>query len=351
MPLLIKRDGWGGTGLVRLRGNVVTKNHPRTEIHVVHRCESHESDTKQRLFPRCCGVIDEHETEDRLMNSKISLPNGQEIAYDVRERGTISVIQLHGLTSSRARDEILGLDFTADIDGVRAARYDAPGHGESPVPSVGDAMPADFSWPRLAEVLEGVMDSIFPSGDTGETSSSTADSTTAPTQHVVGIGQSMGAATLLTAAARNPERFAGLVLIIPPTIWEVRGDQAEQYVRFAELIEQHGMSLFRDASTSGQLPPAIDPERPDTDPDVDPTLLPTLYRGAARTNLPPREEIEKLDIPVLILAWTEDPAHPLWSAEALAEALPNAELEVADTPSEVENWPARMEKFIASTGR
>lgn len=269
------------------------------------------------------------------MNSKITLRDGQEIAYDVRDRGDIPVVQLHGLTSSRARDEILGLDFTAEMHGMRALRYDAPGHGESAVPSVDEATPADFSWPRLAEVLLEVMDEEFPD----------------PDAQVVGIGQSMGTATLLTAAVEHPERFAGLVLALPPTIWEVRGDQAEQYVRFAELIEQHGMSLFRDASVTEPQPPAIDPERPDTDPDVDPALLPTLFRGAARTNLPAQEVVAKVDIPVLILAWTEDPSHPLWSAEALADELAHAELEIAETPADVEQWPARIEEFMRKVAR
>ena len=264
------------------------------------------------------------------MTSTIIVRGGQEIAYDVRDRGDISVVQLHGLTSSRARDEILGLDFTANMHGMRALRYDAPGHGESAVPSVSEAKPTDFSWPRLADVLIEVMDEEFPD----------------PEAQVLGIGQSMGTATLLTAAIKHPERFSGLVLALPPTIWEVRGDQAEQYVRFAELIEQHGMSLFRDASISEPQPPAIDPDRPETDPDVDPELLPTLFRGAARTNLPSREAVSKLDIPVLILAWTEDPSHPLWSAEALADELPHAELETAETPSDVEQWPTRIEAFM-----
>ena len=269
------------------------------------------------------------------MNSKITLRDGQEIAYDVRDRGDIPVVQLHGLTSSRARDEMLGLDFTAEMHGMKALRYDAPGHGESAVPSVDEATPAEFSWPRLAEVLLEVMDEEFPD----------------PDAQVVGIGQSMGTATLLTAAVEHPERFAGLVLALPPTIWEVRGDQAEQYVRFAELIEQHGMSLFRDASVTEPQPPAIDPERLDTDPDVDPALLPTLFRGAARTNLPAQEVVAKLDIPVLILAWTEDPSHPLWSAEALSDELAHAELEIAETPADVEQWPERIEEFMRRVAR
>lgn len=269
----------------------------------------------------------------------MALPDGQEVAYDVRERGAVPVVQLHGLTSSRARDVILELDFTAEMDGVRALRYDAPGHGQSGVPSIPDAKPEDFLWSRMADVLLTMLDEVFP-----------ASSSTDAKPPVIGIGQSMGTATLLCAALKNPDRFSGLILAIPPTIWEARQAQTYQYRRFADLVEQHGMDLFRKAANSSPLPPAVNPNRPETDPDVAVELLPTLYRGAGMTDLPDPSEFENLDLPVLILAWIEDGSHPMWSAEALLEVLPNATMEVAETPDDVAAWPARMKKFIDEHG-
>lgn len=297
------------------------------------------------------------------MSAKVTLPDGQDIAYDVRERGSVPVVQLHGLTSSRARDVVLGLDFTATIGGVRALRYDAPGHGESVVPSVEAATPTDFLWGRMANVLLEMLDWVFPGegaedGDT-DASESAGEGDAMRVNHpvgaegkpkVIGIGQSMGAATLLTAALEHPERFSGLILCIPPTIWDVRQAQSYQYRRFAELVEQHGMDMFGEAANSSPLPPAVNPDRPETDPDVDVALLPTLYRGAGMTDLPDEIELGKLDLPVLILAWIDDPSHPMWSAEALLDALPNATMEVAETPADVEAWPARMETFIQEHG-
>ena len=277
------------------------------------------------------------------MSAKIALQDGQEIAYDVRGRGGVPVVQAHGLTSSRARDELLGLDFTATIGGVRALRYDAPGHGESTVPSVAEATAEDFLWSRMAEVLLEVLDQVFP-GEEG------AEGQRGEKPKVVGIGQSMGTATLLTATLEHPERFSGLILCIPPTIWDARQAQSYQYRRFADMVEQHGMDMFREASTASSLPPAVKPDRPETDPDVDVELLPKLYRGASMTDLPDPEQFKDLDLPVLILAWIEDPSHPMWSAEALLDALPNATMEVAETPADVESWPARMESFIQQYG-
>lgn len=267
------------------------------------------------------------------MSQQIQLRDGQNIAYDVREHGDVPVVQLHGLTSSRARDEVLGLDFTVGMDGVRALRYDAPGHGESVIS--GPCAPEDFAWSRLADVLLEMLDGVF----------SFSDANSQPPQ-VVGIGQSMGTATLLTAASAHPERFSGLILAIPPTIWELRQAQTEQYRRFADLVENHGMAMFREAANSSPLPPAIDPERPETDPDVALDVLPTLFRGAAMTDLPEPSAFEQLDVPVLILGWAEDPSHPVWSAETLHGVLPNSELEIAETPEDVRKWPARMDEFI-----
>lgn len=312
----------------------------------------------------------------------MALPDGQEVAYDVRERGDVPVVQLHGLTSSRARDVILELDFTAEMDGVRALRYDAPGHGQSGVPSIPDAKPEDFLWGRMADVLLTMLDEVFPASSSTDATSSPSSATVSPASSpsssspdatsspattdsasagsasegvvaappVIGIGQSMGTATLLCAALKNPDRFSGLILAIPPTIWEARQAQTYQYRRFADLVEQHGMDLFREAANSSPLPPAVNPNRPETDPDVAVELLPTLYRGAGMTDLPDPSEFENLDLPVLILAWIEDGSHPMWSAEALLEVLPNATMEVAETPDDVAAWPARMKKFIDEHG-
>lgn len=332
----------------------------------------------------------------------MALTDGQEVGYDVRERGDVPVVQLHGLTSSRARDVILELDFTAEMDGVRALRYDAPGHGQSGVPSIPDAKPEDFLWGRMADVLLTMLDEVFPASSSTDATSSPSSATVSPASSpsssspdatsspattdsasagsassgvvaappvstdsksagsassgvvaappVIGIGQSMGTATLLCAALKNPDRFSGLILAIPPTIWEARQAQTYQYRRFADLVEQHGMDLFREAANSSPLPPAVNPNRPETDPDVAVELLPTLYRGAGMTDLPDPSEFENLDLPVLILAWIEDGSHPMWSAEALLEVLPNATMEVAETPDDVAAWPARMKKFIDEHG-
>ena len=266
-----------------------------------------------------------------MTDKKIRLPGSEvEIAYDLRgPEGGPAVVQLHGLTSSRARDHAFGLDLAAALSGARVLRFDARGHGES----TGTREPRDYTWARLAEDLFVLLDEVFPG------------------ERVHGIGQSMGTATLLTAATMDPARFASLTLGIPPTIWDTRTAQSESYLDTADFVERFGREAFAERERGGPQPPAVDPARPFVLPDVRDVWLPAAFRGAAATDLPPADDVAQLSIPALILAWIDDPAHPESSAHALRRMLPSAELEMASTPAEVSAWPARIAEFIASAPR
>lgn len=74
------------------------------------------------------------------------------------------VLQLHGLTSSRARDRLLDPDLGRGLSGTRLLRYDARGHGHSS----GRPEPADYRWSNLADDLLRLLDRWFP-GDLIET--------------------------------------------------------------------------------------------------------------------------------------------------------------------------------------
>ena len=249
--------------------------------------------------------------------------DGPALARDVRGDG-LPVVQLHGLSSSRRRDEVFGLDLTAGRDGLRVVRYDARGHGESP----GTADPDDYTWPALARDLLALLDEEFPG------------------RRVHGVGQSMGSATLLTAAVAEPDRFASLTLGIPPTVWQWRREQSRLYELAARQVERWGGARWSEVTRQPPTSPAIDPARPVTAPDVADEWLPAAFRGAAATDLPPEEQIGRLRMPVLLLAWPQDASHPLEVAEHLLELLPDARLEVARSPTEVEAWPRAVSAFI-----
>ena len=77
-----------------------------------------------------------------------------------------------------------------------------------------------------------------------------------------------------------------------------------------------------------------------------PKILPSLFRGAALSDLPAPEALARIDVPATILAWVDDPGHPLSTAEFLAALLPKATLAVASTPEDVETWPGILSEDV-----
>lgn len=252
---------------------------------------------------------------------------GAELAVALSDEGGHPVVQLHGLTSSRARDRVLNLDLGRGLSGTRLLRYDARGHGRS----TGRTVPEDYQWHRLSDDLLRLLDHWFPG------------------ERVHGVGPSMGTGTLLHAASREPDRFTGLTLMVPPTAWETRPAQAANYRVAAALIESVGVEAFL-ATTRGATPPPATVGAHETVPDVADALLPSLFRGAAISDLPAPDALARIDVPTTILAWVDDPGHPLSTAESLAELLPQATLTVARTPADVETWPGILSQDVARRG-
>lgn len=241
---------------------------------------------------------------------------GAELATEFSDEGGHPVVQLHGLTSSRSRDRVLDLDLGRGLSGTRLLRYDARGHGQSG----GRQEPQDYRWTNLARDLLLLLDAWFPD------------------EQVHGVGPSMGAGTLLHAAVVDPDRFSGLTLLLPPTAWETRVAKADEYQRAASLVESHGIEAFLRTDVEVAPPPATI-GTPATVPDVADHIFPSLFRGAALSDLPSPEGIARINVPTSLLAWIDDPGHPLSTAEALADLLPYATLQVARTPDDVALWP------------
>lgn len=249
---------------------------------------------------------------------------GAELAVELSDEGGHPVVQLHGLTSSRSRDRLLDLDLGRGLDGTRLLRYDARGHGRS----TGRPEPLDYQWQNLADDLLRLLDDWFPG------------------ERVHGVGPSMGTATLLHAAVREPDRFSGLTLLVPPTAWATRVAKADDYRAAAALVEDRGLEVFLEAGRLAPVPPAT-AGLPDTQPDVDVALLPALLRGAASSDLPSADAIARIGTPTTILAWIDDASHPLSTAETLLDLLPSATLAVATTRAELETWPAILAVDVA----
>lgn len=252
---------------------------------------------------------------------------GADLDVELSDEGGHPVVQLHGLTSSRHRDRLMDLDLGRGLSGTRLLRYDARGHGHS----TGRSVPEDYRWPALAEDLLALLDEWFPG------------------ERVHGVGPSMGTGTLLHAAVRDPARFAGLTLLVPATAWRTRAAKAEIYRKNARLIEEQGLDAFLAADLGAPRPPAT-AGTPETGPDVTEALLPALFRGAALSDLPDPAAIATLEVPTTVLAWIDDPAHPVSTAEALVELLPNSTMEIARTPADLARWPAILCADVARHG-
>jgi pimeloyl-ACP methyl ester carboxylesterase len=216
-------------------------------------------------------------------------------------------------------------------DIAQVIRYDARGHGRSE--AVGE--PEDFRWDNLARALWQVTDTY------------TED------KIVVG-GASMGCATSLFAACQRPDQVKAMVLLIPPTAWQLREKMKRNYNFIARLVNVTRGLPFRLLKL---IPAARD------DAGFQRKLMSVMarhlvkvnykgvvgaMRGAALSDLPPLAELQKLTMPVLILAWPDDDTHPLSVAELLHDTLANSQLEVIDHPDDPYRWSQQVREFITS---
>lgn len=249
------------------------------------------------------------------------------LAYDLTnpDGDGPAVVQLHGLMSDRPSNADGGLDLAAFVPGARVLRYDARGHGAS----TGEPVVDDWLWSNLARDLLVLLDRVFP----GEA--------------VHGIGPSMGSATLLYAALADPARFKSLTLCVPSTSWSTRRGQAGIYRESAELIESHGIEAYTRATRTVPRPPAVE-DREHHPPRIPEHLLPAVLRGAAATDLPDPGELAGIRVPNLILAWSDDAAHPISSSRILREVLPGDTLHIASQPEEFALWPHYARTFVTS---
>jgi pimeloyl-ACP methyl ester carboxylesterase len=236
----------------------------------------------------------------------------------------------HGLQSSRAHEDELGIfDWGPVGEAARVVRYDARGHGEGNVVYEDRA----YRWSTLVD------DMLWAAGNDGP---------------FVAGGACMGAATALYAALRAPRRVQALVLVTPPAAWDSRGGFSETYASAASLVEKRGLPSLIESWRSRPQPVILDREVPRARDislrhlaAMDEKALPAILRGTALSDLPCRDEIAGLVLPVLILAWDGDPQHPVSTAQELADLLIMSEIDVAHDLAGVRRWPGMVRDFIA----
>ncbi|MBK8308114.1 MAG: alpha/beta fold hydrolase [Gammaproteobacteria bacterium] len=241
----------------------------------------------------------------------------------------------HALQCSMQADEASTIfDWPGLATTVQLIRYDARAHGES----CAEHDPQACRWESLARDMWRVAE------DCGANTA------------VLG-GASMGCATALHAAMLHPERVLGLVLVIPPTAWELRPRQARAYRIMARVVRFTGRLPFRlAASMLGKATPGT-PLRAMARAVVrelatrDPRNVEAAFNGAALSDLPSPARLAQLGMPTLILAWQNDTAHPIGVAQRLASLLPDATLVVAENDAAIRRWPEEVARFLDSIRR
>ncbi|MGH8879903.1 MAG: alpha/beta fold hydrolase [Stackebrandtia sp.] len=252
---------------------------------------------------------------------------GARIAYQYKGSGKPFGYS-HGIFLSRQAVRRLEL---FDFDSLGAGRnlliYDQRGHGHSTGRPVAD----DYRFDNVARDLLAVMDDAEID------------------EPMDFAGSSLGAATALGAAVVQPQRFRRLVLLIPPDAWGPESEQSKQwYLDHAATVERDGAAAWRRAWASAEpLPIFAEYPKFELPPDISDQLLAAVLRGVGESTLPAPEQLAALTHPMLILTWETDPLHPVATAERLRDLIPNAELHVATTATEVQTWTRRVADFIA----
>jgi pimeloyl-ACP methyl ester carboxylesterase len=261
------------------------------------------------------------------MSATRTLVRGAELEHERSGSGP-DLIWGHGLSMDRVSDAAMAL-LRWDAIGMTVLRYDARGHGKST--STPDL--EGYSWAELARDQLALADALG-------------------IDRYVAAGASMGCGTALHAAVIAPERIRALVLVIPPTAWETRAAQTEQWQQAAHVIESQGLEAAIAARAALKPPDPFvgDPARLEQQAAAtrawEPARLAHVMRGATTADLPARYQIARLRMPALILAWTGDPAHPESTARELASLLPHSELDLASTREQMDRWTELTRAFL-----
>lgn len=226
-------------------------------------------------------------------------------------------ILAHGITAHR--DLVLHGSSYLPRHGFEVASYDARAHGESDPAAAGQ-----YDYGRLVEDLRAVADDAF-----------------GLEAKPLLVGHSMGAHTILAAAAADADAFAGLVVIGPASLGQPQSDSSlAGWDRLADGLEEGGVDGWLEAYDEG------------LDPEWRPTLLRIARDRMERHRHPealavalrevPRsvpydglEPLAGIDVPVLVVASHDeaDPGHPYEAAEQIAATIPGARL-ISEEPGE-----------------
>lgn len=258
---------------------------------------------------------------------------GIDFAYSAESGDGKPLVMLHGLGGSRQD----AMNLLSDTEGVQLLTLDLRGHGDT------DELveERDASFHTFSEDVLAFLNHLNLR------------------QLLLG-GVSMGAATTLSAAVKEPGRFRGLVLVRPAWLDAPEPEHLRIYLKLASHLEQFG-------PVEGEIKFQFTPDfaaYSHRNPVAGQSLLGQFTREQAAGNadllrglvqdkpLVSMNELQRITCPVLVVGSQQDPTHPWRLAQKLAEALPNAQLtEVtsayADRATHQREVRAAVQNFVA----
>ena len=188
----------------------------------------------------------------------------------------------------------------------RVVRYDARGHGSSPVP------PGPYSIDDLADDLAALQDTVG-----------------APRAHIVGL--SLGGMTAIRLAAREPQRVDRLVLACTTAAMGAPQAWAER----AAVVRAQGTGALADAVATRWLTAAYRLEHP-----ADVALLVSMIAATAAEgyascctaieHMDLHADLARITAPTLVIGGRDDPSIPVSDQQLLAAAVRGARLRIVD---------------------
>jgi 3-oxoadipate enol-lactonase len=253
----------------------------------------------------------------KAFDQLLQVRGGRSIRVQVRGEGP-PLLWCHGVFFPIEVDDESTLGrVLRSIDDFTVVRLDARGHGGTPAGSDGRA----HRWDEMAEDVIDVADKLgFERFFLG--------------------GISMGAAVALHAALQAPHRIQAMLLFALPTAWDTRPAEQARYRDLLALGSSEAVADFArrdlDALFAGNpMPPALTAMvRVLRDSSWD--ALSRVIQGAAESDMPAREALSRLRVPLLARPWPNDSGHPLSTAEELTRTMPAAELQMLDSFDDAE---------------
>ncbi len=261
------------------------------------------------------------DTEGRIQRVK---SDGLTLAVEERGQGQ-PLFFAHGLTSNRTQSLRQVGDLARDH---RVIIFDQRGHAQST--PITDACLYDVQ--RMAGDITAILDTL------------------GVREAVVG-GESMGAATTLRFALNHPERVTKLCLCLPALSDELLPARADVHT-IGEAMKSKGLPAFAEENMHNDIASGASPERARAWADV--LRSHDVESMALACQVVPdwlvyqrKDELERLTMPVLIVAIDGDPVHPLTLAQRLAKQIPHARLHVVEPASRYFENPPLVGELIA----